>query len=634
MHVIGTAGHVDHGKSTLIKALTGIDPDRLKEEKERQMTIDLGFAWLRLPSNKEIGIVDVPGHKDFIDNMLVGAGGVDAVLMVIAADEGVMPQTREHLSILDLLNIQAGIIVITKIDVIQDHAWLELIETEIKEQMAGTFLEAAPIVKVSAETGEGLPELISEIDALLLKLSGKMQKGTPRLPVDRVFSITGFGTVVTGTLLDGNLENGQKVCIMPKNISSRIRGIQSHRKKIQKVEPGNRTAINLVGVDVEQIGRGDVITLPDSFKPTQRVDVYVETICDLPGMIKHNDPMKCFLGTKQTNARIRVIGQNAFKPGQEGFAQMEFEEEVIAEKLDRFILRRHSPPTTIGGGFILNVHPKNRYKRFAPQVIQRFKALKEGSKYDDLLLRIKEDGILNWEELVQIGKLNGFNESALKIIVTEDLEDEIVILQKNDGEMKNEDAIFSFEKWKIIQNQILQHLERFHARHPHLYGIKESDLLKAIRLEFQVLRAVLKQMESDREIESCGDLIKLVEHTAEFSSTQKNAIEELSQLMKANGINSPSVEECKSIVGEEVYGTLLVFGDLVEVTDTIVFRKKDLDGFIAEVKRMFGQKADLTLGEFRDQFHTSRKYALAVLEYMDREKITRRESDHRVLIKI
>ena len=307
MRVIGTAGHVDHGKSTLVEALTGIDPDRLKEEKEREMTIDLGFAWLTLPSGEQVGIVDVPGHKDFIKNMLAGVGGIDAALFVVAADEGVMPQTREHLAIVDLLQVMGGVVAITKKDLAEDEEWLELVMAEIAEELEDTVLADAPIVPVSARTGEGLPALLEVLDRYLQTTPDRRDLGRPRLPVDRVFTIAGFGTVVTGTLSDGHLTVGQEVEVLPQGLKARIRGLQTHKEKIETAVPGSRAAINLGGVSTDQLKRGDVVTLAGALKPTRLIDVRLQYLADASKPLKHNAALEFFSGAAVESALLGRI---------------------------------------------------------------------------------------------------------------------------------------------------------------------------------------------------------------------------------------------------------------------------------------------------------------------------------------
>ena len=343
MRVIGTAGHVDHGKSTLIAALTGINPDRLKEEQERQMTIDLGFAWLTLPGGQEIGIVDVPGHRDFIENMLAGIGGIDAALLVIAADEGVMPQTREHLAILDLLQIQHGLVVLTKIDLVDDSGWLDLVETDVRTALRGTVLQDAPILRVSSLTRAGFPELLQALDTLLEKLPSRPNLGRPRLPVDRVFSILGFGTVVTGTLADGQLAVGDELEILPAGLRTRIRGLQTHKKKEETANPGSRVAVNLSGVEVEQIRRGEVLAHPGQYTPTRRLDVQFRLLADISAPLHHHTEVKLFTGTSETIADLRLLAADSLNPGETGWLQLELRHPILAVRGDHYILRRPSP---------------------------------------------------------------------------------------------------------------------------------------------------------------------------------------------------------------------------------------------------------------------------------------------------
>ncbi|HEX8230154.1 MAG TPA: selenocysteine-specific translation elongation factor [Chloroflexia bacterium] len=383
MYVIGTAGHVDHGKSTLVKALTGIDPDRLQEEMAREMTIDLGFAWLTLPSGREVSVVDVPGHERFIKNMLAGAGGLDAALLVIAADEGPMPQTEEHLAILHLLGVSRGIAVLTKRDTVDDE-WLALVEEEVRERLKGTTLEGAPILAVSAKTGQGLEELKVEMDRLLEQTEPRADKGRPRLPVDRVFTIAGFGTVVTGTLTDGRFKVGQEVEIVPGGLRSRIRGLQSHKHKVESIGPGNRVAVNLVGVEVDDLARGMVVMLPGTLEPTTRVDVHLELLADSPVTLEQNSSLDFFTGASETAAQATLLDVDRLEPGQSGLVQLRLRDPVALAKGDRYIARRPSPSLTIGGGEVIDPHPR-RHKRFSEETLQTLRTLQQGTP-EELLL--------------------------------------------------------------------------------------------------------------------------------------------------------------------------------------------------------------------------------------------------------
>jgi selenocysteine-specific elongation factor len=344
VHVIGTAGHVDHGKSTLVKALTGMNPDRLKEEKEREMTIDLGFAWMRLPDGEEVGIVDVPGHRDFLENMLSGISGIELVLLVVAADEGVMPQTREHLAIIDLLGIDSGIIVLTKSDLVSDPQWMELVKADVSKLVSDTVMKNAPIISVSALKGTGLTELKHTLETKLFSLPVRPDYSRPRLSIDRVFSLTGFGTVVTGTLLEGRLHVGDEVEILPSVIQGRIRGLQTHKQNAEEAVPGSRTAVNITGLEVNQIHRGDVLSNRGVYYTSQRLDVSIHLLSDVLTPLRHQDNVKLFIGSAEINARIRLLGEKELIPGKKGYLQLELAKPTVAVKGDRFILRRPSPP--------------------------------------------------------------------------------------------------------------------------------------------------------------------------------------------------------------------------------------------------------------------------------------------------
>ncbi|MCB0131770.1 MAG: selenocysteine-specific translation elongation factor, partial [Caldilineaceae bacterium] len=383
MRVIGTAGHVDHGKSTLVRALTGIDPDRLKEEKARGMTIDLGFAWIDLPApaapstdgdtgrTDSVGIVDVPGHIDFIKNMLAGIGGIDAAILVIAADEGVMPQTREHLAILDLLAVPAAVVALTKVDLADDEDWLDLVELDIVELLQSTHLAEAPIVRVSAMTGDGLPQLRTALTNVLGRLSPRRNRARPRLPIDRIFSLSGFGTVVTGTLSDGHFTVGDAVEILPAGRDARIRGLQTHRKQIWQSEPGSRLAMNLTGVGTDEIRRGDVVVKPGTLRATTLIDVSFRLLTDVAKPLVHNQSVDLFVGAGETAGRVRLLGTDELQPGEQGWLQVRLDRPIVVAAGDRFILRQPSPSSTLGGGVVLSPHPRRRWKRFDPAVIAR-----------------------------------------------------------------------------------------------------------------------------------------------------------------------------------------------------------------------------------------------------------------------
>ena len=366
---IGTAGHIDHGKSTLVKVLTGIDPDRLAEEKERGMTIDLGFAWLKLPGGREVSIVDVPGHEGFIKNMLAGVGGIDAALLVVAADEGVMPQTREHLAILDLLRVPRGIVALTKADLV-DEEWLGLVREEVQEYLAPTTLSDAAIIPVSAYTKQGIPELIAELERLLSEAEERQNIARPRLPVDRVFTMTGFGTVVTGTLLDGSLKVGQEVEILPQGLHSRIRSLQTHKQQVEMARPGSRVAINLASVARSDLERGSVVALPGQLRTTMLFDAHIQLLAEAERPLGHNTEVDCYTGAQEIPARVRLLDRDELQPGESAWAQVRLSRPAVVARRDRFILRIPSPSSTIGGGEVVDIHPRY-HRRFPASHSQR-----------------------------------------------------------------------------------------------------------------------------------------------------------------------------------------------------------------------------------------------------------------------
>ncbi|HET8841559.1 MAG TPA: selenocysteine-specific translation elongation factor, partial [Ktedonobacteraceae bacterium] len=385
MSCIGTAGHIDHGKSALVEALTGIDPDRLAEEKTRGMTIDLGFAWLTLPHGRDVSIIDVPGHEGFIKNMLAGVGSIDAALLVIAADEGVMPQTREHLAILDLLRVRRGVVALTKVDLV-DEEWLELVREEVAEVLKLTTLADVAILPVSSYTGQGLAELSLELERVLDETEERQDIARPRLPIDRVFSMTGFGTVVTGTLLDGTFKPGQEVELLPQGLKTRIRGLQTHRQQVDIAHPGSRVAVNLVGIAKSELVRGNTVTLPGQFQATLLIDTRISLLATAERPLPHNTQVSFFCGAQEVPARVRLLDTEQMEPGQEAWAQLRLSHPVVVARRDRFVLRVPSPSTTIGGGEVIDAHPRY-HRRRQNSILQELETLARGAP-DELILAV------------------------------------------------------------------------------------------------------------------------------------------------------------------------------------------------------------------------------------------------------
>ncbi len=626
MRVIGTAGHVDHGKSTLVRALTGIDPDRLKEEKKRQMTIDLGFAWYESPGQGMIGIVDVPGHRDFIENMLAGVGGIDAVLLVIAADEGVMPQTREHLAIIDLLQIKNGLVVLSKIDLVADLEWVELIEHEIKEVLKGTTLENTPIVRVSAVTGEGLTELKNAIDSLLHELGPRIDLGRARLPVDRVFSITGFGTVVTGTLVGGAFRLDDPVEILPSGKKARVRGLQSHKKQESEMLPGTRTAMNLSGVDISEVKRGDTITHPGQIMPTRRIDASLQIIADAAVGVKHNDSVKVFIGTTETIARIRLLQGQNLDPGRRGWVQIETEKEIVTEKDDRFIIRRMSPAQTIGGGTVADPYPKGRYKLNDPLVASRLEAKTSNSIRDKLMALISETPFISFGELVDLLQDNHseFIVTLGSLISSEDVK-RIATLNES-GE-----RFVEMRYWRQLTKKAVEVLESFHNQNPLRQGMNQAELARRIRIPQSMLSNFISTWESEYLVKLRDEWVSLSSFTIKYSANQAKRIQEFTAAIEQSPFNPPNIKDARAILTDEVYQSMLEQGELVQVSPDVFLRLREYKLMIGYVLFECGNGSLLTLARFRDHFSTSRKYAQAFLEHLDRKGVTIREGDGRKL---
>ena len=637
MRVIGTAGHVDHGKSTLIAALTGIHPDRLKEEQRREMTIELGFGWMTLPNGEQVGIVDVPGHRDFIENMLSGIGGIDAALLVIAADEGVMPQTREHLSILDILQIPAGLIVLTKTDLVSDSTpeggstWLDLVEMDIRAAVKETIMKDAPIVRVSARNKSGLDSLISNLQVLLENEPSRPDLNRPRLPVDRVFTMSGFGTVVTGTLSDGHFTVGDEVEIYPGGVVGRIRGLQTHGKKEQIAVPGSRTAVNISGVDAESVRRGNVLAHPNQYQATRRLDARFRLLRDASASLKHNDEVKVFLGAGETIATIRLLDVEELLPGQEGWIQLEMREPVVAVRGDRYILRRPSPGETLGGGSIIDHQPKGRHKRFDAGILKSLESLAQGSPSDVLLEAAMAIGIAPIKEVIARSRLepDAADHALGKLLESSSL----FLLEEGTPIASSELLISPPSHWKTLRARTLQILGDHHKAFPLRRGIPREELKSRLKLSPRIFTAVIKKLVTEKTvIENSAHHAKLG-HEIRFDHDQQGKVRELMQRFGQNPFSPPGFKDCQAEVGEEVITALIELGELIPVSVDVVFRKSDYDSMKTTVGQTILQNGAITLAEVRDLFNTSRKYAQALLEHFDSTGFTVRDGDTRKLRK-
>ena len=625
MYVIGTAGHVDHGKSTLVEALTNIDPDRLREEKVRGMTIDLGFAWLRLPGGEEVSIVDVPGHERFVNNMLAGVGGIDLALLVVAADESVMPQTREHLAILDLLKVKNGLVAVTKKDLV-DAEWLELVSAEVEELLEGTVLEGARIVPVSGTTREGLDDLVAAIEGLLGETGSRKDLARPRLPIDRSFTMSGFGTVVTGTLIDGSLNVGQEIVIEPSGETARIRGLQSHKKSLDRAEPGSRVAANLSGIDHGSIARGEVLTLPGWLQPTEALDVRLRVLEDVPRALRHNMFLTVHTGSSEIICRLRLLEDDRAEPGQSVWAQLKLDRPVAAVKGDFFIVR--SNRGTLGGGVVVDPRPRRHRRRHAP-ILERLEVMEQGSVRDVLLQTIEASEPAEFGEMVKRANLAEKEaRSELEGLASERL---VIALggpsSATQKEVSASTHLFTAGGWASMAGKSSGFLEEFHRRYPLRKGAPKEELRSRLGLSAQVLGEVLPRLQDDGVLVEEGAVVRLPEHRPQVTDTRKSEVDGYLERLASSPYSPPT----DAHVDAELLGLLVDDGRVVKVSDSVVFEAEAYADMLGKIEARARESGEITVGDVRDMFATSRKYALALLEHLDRERVTRRVGDARVL---
>ena len=621
MYVIGTAGHVDHGKSTLVKALTNIDPDRLPQEKEREMTIDLGFAWLTLPSGREVSIVDVPGHERFIRNMLAGVGGIDLALLVVAADESVMPQTREHLAILDILQVKRGLVVITKADTVEDEDLLELVKAEVEDVLKDTTFEGSPMKAVSAYTGWGLDELKDTLDSLLDSTDTRKDLGRPRLPVDRCFTVAGFGTVVTGTLIDGSLSVGQEAKLVLSGQKGRIRNLQSHKKKLTNAEPGRRLAVNLSGITREGIQRGEVITSTDWLQPTTRLDAKVKLARDAPHSLKHNEGVTIHLFTSESTARIRLLDKDVAKPGEEAWTQVHLQSPIPAVKGDLFVIR--SSDATLGGGRVVDPSPMRRHRRMVPSVLERLMAMDEGTQEDTLYSAVEHWGPCDINTLSRRANLS--EDDVLEGINDLSAAGQVVVL--GDPNTQADAIVYSSTTWQSMKTKCTTALETYHRQHPLRKGIPREELRNRLGLPQPATLLVLELLAGEGALEEEGASVRLPGRQVTLNTGQEKQADAYIRALEANPFSPPTDHP----VDPELLSLLVDEGKVVKINDTVVLAASAYKDMLEKVVTYTRENGKITVAEGRDLFDTSRKYILPLLEYLDQQHITRRTGDERVL---
>ena len=628
--ILGTAGHIDHGKSALVKAITGIDPDRLKEEKERGITIDLGFAYLSYPPIGEagpdglkVGIIDVPGHERLIKNMLAGAGGIDLVLLVIAADEGIMPQSKEHLTICNLLQIKKGLIAVTKLDLVEKD-WLTLIADDIRNFVKGTFLENAEIITVSSKTGNNLELLKEKIREVASDVEQKPVKSVFRLPVDRVFTLKGLGTVVTGTSISGSVSVDASLEILPKGIKTKVRGLQSHGESMKTVLAGQRVAINLKGIEKEQIQRGDVLTVPGRIKPTSVIDAKIELIRDIPLLrLRSRSLVHFYTGTSELTARVILYDKEELKPGDSAYCQLRFRVPITVMSGDRYIIRRFSPLLTIGGGEVLDPSPQRRKRKDG---YEDLKVLEQGSLEEKLLTKIFHSGINSSTS----SDLEGWIKAEMPDIVGT-----IKSLIKKNEVIQIKDRLLHGKVFNNFSQKVISVIRDFHKKNPLRPGMPKENLRADFKwLDFKFFEALLANV---RDIKIEKENIRLETHKISLSDDKRLLKDKILEILKHSSFQPPMKEELASrlfaIINNKELDELLKImaseGNLVRINDSLYLSSASYKKMIESLKGFFKTKPEMTVGEFRDILGTSRKYALPFLEYLDSNKITLRVGDVR-----
>ncbi len=629
--ILGTAGHIDHGKTSLVKALTGIDTDRLKEEKERGITIELGFAYLKLSNDKLVGIVDVPGHERFVKNMVAGATGIDMVALIIAAEEGVMPQTKEHLEICQLLGVRHGIVVITKIDLVE-REWLELVKDEIRESLKGTFLESAPMVEVSSVTGQGLTELLQRLEEVTEAIPQREEGVIFRLPVDRVFTIKGFGTVITGTTISGTISVGEEVTIYPQGLVSKVRGIQVHGQGVTQAFPGARTALNLQGLEKSAIKRGNVVAKRDSLKPTQILDCYLELLPSSPYKLKNRAEVRFHVGTSEIMAKVILLDRPNLSPGDSCFVRFKLAEPVAVLRGDRYVIRSYSPIKTIGGGNILNPCPPEN-KKLKHINLDELRIL-NGNNLKDIVEVVTKNADFKGLTINELIFFANAHEDDLSIILKELIaENKILNISENTG------LYIHMEYFKKAEENLNSLLSNFHLQYPLKLGMHKQELRsRSVISENNILfDYIVEHMKTQGYIVIEKDTVRLSSHIITLDENQKKIKEKILSKYFRMGLQVPTLRELREEINDprldEVLDLLVAEGTLVKVKEELLFHTEHIKKAEEQLKEFLLKNGEINPAQFKDLTNLSRKYAIPLLEYFDKRQVTVRVGDKRVLRK-
>lgn len=620
--IVGTAGHIDHGKTTLIKALTGINTDRLEEEQKRGISIDLGFSHFDISEEERIGIIDVPGHEKFLKNMLAGVAGMDLVMLVVSADEGVMPQTKEHLDILDLIGLKKGIIVITKIDKVEED-FLPLVEDDIRTSVKGTFLEEAPCIYVDSISRKGLDNLVELIKTVSSEVEGRDENAPARMYIDRIFSVKGFGSVVTGTLVEGMIKPDDELVIYPKELKAKVRGVQVHSKPAKAAFAGQRVAINLANVEKDKLERGDILAAPNSMSPTMMIDCKIRVIKEASKDIEHWDRVRLYHGAREILGRIVPLEANIILRGHESYAQIRLEEKLACKALDKIVIRMYSPMETIGGGVILDANPK-KHSSADEKLVETFQIKEDGSPKD-----VIENYLHSVRDFVSVAEINEkltFSQEHIKEQIKELSSENKVVTIAN--------FAMHIENFKALSENGEKILKQYHEQNPLKQGMSREEFKSKLNLKLKPKEydVFLEQLMKIKEINLNQSIIKLNDFKIVYTPEKQKLKDEILKKLREEDMTPSLVKDyIDTREKEEVIEGLLEEQLIVRVSEDLIYDKKVIDKFQAEIKALIQASNGMSMNDFRDKYGLSRKFTIALLDYFDRIKLTRRVGDKRLL---
>ena len=630
--IVGTAGHIDHGKTALVKALTGIDADRLKEEKERGITIDIGFANLALDAGTTLGFIDVPGHERFVKNMLAGVGGIDLVVLVIAADESVMPQTREHLDICSLLHVKQGLTVLTKIDA-TDRELVDLAEAEVREFLKGSFLERSPVLRVSSVTGDGIPQLVTTLREMSRQIPPKDASQVLRLPIDRCFTMKGFGTVVAGTLMTGRVHKDQDVEILPQQRQARVRGVQVHGATVDEAHAGQRTALNLQRLELAEVERGMIVVPPGVFRPTTMFDVHLELLKSAPRPIVKRKRIRCHIGTAELMGHALLLGQDTLEPGQSAFAQIRLEEPTFALPGDRFIVRQYSPMVTIGGGEILDARPR-RHRRSDVTVRDRLQTFKDAPIEERIAALVRDADLhtITVDDLV----------ARLGMTPTEATRHLAALAAQHRARIIVDHPVTAVaaEAFDQVSAAIIEEVQSFHEREPLVKGIAREDLKGRVLNDASPLlfKAAIDRLVQDRRLGVDQEIVHIFDRAVMLGGEEQRIRQLLTERFRALGLQATSPDEVITALqvdrptARKIVQLMIRGNELVRINDEMTVDAQALAGLVTAVRALKATSQKFGVREFKDLTGLSRKFAVPLLEYLDGQRVTRRVGDERIIL--